>query len=280
MAEIFTATDLYLVAWLTLVQIIDYFRAWAKPDEVEIQFVTHRTDKTDQILVFLFCAILVTLPVYKPRNLRIRAKRLTQLFAAQPRGPHKVRPPMIVREGLVFFPLIHRRPAHKNDVFTRCRRRRLQADCEDAQKSNEQKTFHHGWRMDYLCGPRNCASGAARSPSAPDRHRRCRLQRLDLMTDEIIPGLPSTNQRELVAANQRLGRQRPRIVIGSHHKPVRARAHNREQIALVQFRHFPIQRKEITRLAYGPDDVDFVNFPLGFTLTRSRIPALTLVHSF
>src|SRR6516225_6009408 len=100
------------------------------------------------------------------------------------------------------------------------------------------------------------------------------------MTDEIIPGLPSTNQRELVAANQRLGRQRPRIVVGSHHKPVCARAHDREQIALMQLRHFPIQRKEITRLAYGPDNVDFSNLPLGLSLTRTRIPALTLAHSF
>src|SRR5437867_196035 len=293
MAEIFKATDLYLVAWLTLVQIIDYFRAWAKPDEVEIQFVTHRTDKTDQILVFLFCAILVTLPVYKPRNLRVRAKRLTQLVGAQPRGPHKVRPPMIVRESLVFFPLIHRRPAHKNDVFTRCRRRRLHADCEDAQKSNEQKTFHHGWRMDYLCWMQKCASNRANCSRFALRsealtfqtrprhaaHRR-RLQQLNFIAHEIFPCLPSVNQREHVAANQRLGQQRPLIVFRSHHKPLRARAHNREQIALVQLRHFPVQRKEITRLAYGPDDVDFVNFPLGFTLTRSRIPALTLAHSF
>src|SRR5437867_8150724 len=161
MAEIFKAADLYLVAWLTLVQIIDYFRAWAKPDQLEIIFFTHTIDQADQILVFLFSAVLVTLPVHKPRNLRIRAKRPTQLVGAQPRGPDKVRPPMIVRESLVFFPLIHRRPADKNDVFTRCRRRRLRADCEDAQKSNEQETFHHGWRMDYLCWMQKCASGRA-----------------------------------------------------------------------------------------------------------------------
>src|SRR5213592_4561794 len=139
MAEIFKATDLYLVAWLTLVQIIDYFRAWAKPDEVEIQFATHRTDKTDQILVFLFCAILVTLPVYKPRNLRVRAKRLTQLVGAQPRGPHKVRPPMIVRESLVFFPLIHRRPTNQDYVFTSCRRRGAQTERDYRQTAYEEE---------------------------------------------------------------------------------------------------------------------------------------------
>src|SRR5947207_10980835 len=48
----------------------------------------------------------------------------------------------------------------------------------------------------------------------------------------------------------------------------------------MQLRHFPIQRKEITRLAYRPNNIDFVNFPLGFTLTCTRIPALTLAHSF
>ena len=93
MAEIFKAADLYLVTWLTLVQIIDHFRAWAKPDEVEIQFVTHRTDKADQILVFLFCAILVTLPIYKPRifasgpsasrNCPVRSRAARTKFAHQ-----------------------------------------------------------------------------------------------------------------------------------------------------------------------------------------------------
>src|SRR6266481_2934548 len=96
-----------------------------------------------------------------------------------------------------------------------------------------------------------------------------------------MPATVAKFQRELVAANQRLGRQRPRIVVGSHHKPVRAGAHNREQIALMQLRHFPIQRKEITRLAYGPDNVDLFNpLPLSLTLTRTRLPALTLAHSF
>src|SRR5436309_9991516 len=121
MAEIFKAADLYLVAWLTLVQIIDYFRAWAKPDQLEIIFFTHTIDQADQILVFLFCAVLVTLPVDKPRNLRVRTELLAQLFGAQPGSPHKVRPPMVVRDSLIFFPLIHRRPAHKDDVLTRSR---------------------------------------------------------------------------------------------------------------------------------------------------------------
>src|SRR5258708_37406999 len=88
---------------------------------------------------------------------------------------------------------------------------------------------------------------------------------VDLAAHEIFPCLPFANQRELAAANQRLGRQRPRIVVGSHHKPVRARAHDREQIALMQLRHFPIQRKEITGLAYRPNNVDLFN-PLPLSL--------------
>src|SRR6266513_5097456 len=124
-------------------------------------------------------------------------------------------------------------------------------------------------------------AGGSVSSRTASRTKRSLPVCIDLAAHEIFPCLPLVNQRELVAANQRLGRQRPRIVVGSHHKPVRARAHNREQIALVQFRHFPIQRKEITRLAHRPDNVDLFNpLPLSLTLTRTRIPALTLAHSF
>ena len=62
---------------------------------------------------------------------------------------------------------------------------------------------------------------------------------------QIFPRLPLANQRKLIAANQRFRRQRTRIVIRSHHKPVCASAHDGEQIAFMELRHLPIQRKEI-----------------------------------
>jgi hypothetical protein len=37
------------------------------------------------------------------------------LFRSQTRGADKIRPPMIVRLGFVFFPLIHRRSANQEN---------------------------------------------------------------------------------------------------------------------------------------------------------------------
>src|SRR6266545_871725 len=62
---------------------------------------------------------------------------------------------------------------------------------------------------------------------------------------EIFPCLPFSNQRKLVAANQRFRGQRARVIVGCHHKTVRASAHDGEQIAFMEFWYFPIQRKEI-----------------------------------
>ena len=89
--------------------------------------------------------------------------------------------------------------------------------------------------------------GAARarihSPRAPSRGSL--LLGADLIPHEILPRLPLADQRKLIAANQRFRRQRTRIVIRSHHKPVCASAHDGEQIAFMELRHLPIQRKEI-----------------------------------
>ena len=76
------------------------------------------------------------------------------------------------------------------------------------------------------------------------------------LAHEVFPCLPLPDQRELIAANQRFCRQRTRIVIRRHHKSVRARAHDCEQIAFVQFGHFPVERKKIAGLAYRPDNID------------------------
>ena len=64
------------------------------------------------------------------------------------------------------------------------------------------------------------------------------------------------DQREFIAADQRFCRSRTRIVVRRHHKSVRANAHDREQIAFVQFGHFSVERKEIARLTYRPDNID------------------------
>ncbi len=89
--------------------------------------------------------------------------------------------------------------------------------------------------------------GAARARIHSPSGSRCGslLLGADLIPHEIFPRLPLANQRKLIAANQRFRRQRTRIVIRSHHKPVCASAHDGEQIAFMELRHLPIQRKEI-----------------------------------
>src|SRR6266576_5922060 len=80
--------------------------------------------------------------------------------------------------------------------------------------------------------------------------------RVDFVAHQIFDGLSFSNERELVATHKRFSWQRPRIIIRGHHKPVSTRAHDREQIAFAQFRHFAIERKKITALANRADYVD------------------------
>jgi hypothetical protein len=107
MPEIFEIHDLELVSRLSVVDVIDDFVSGTKPNQIDIKFVSNRTDETDQILVLLLGAVLIALPVNEPRDLRVRPGLTAYLLSAQTGCPHKVRPPMIVRDGLVFFPLIH-----------------------------------------------------------------------------------------------------------------------------------------------------------------------------
>ena len=117
MPEIFKTCNLHLASWLALVQVVDHLRPSIKPDKIQIEFFAHRIDQGDQILVFLFRAIQIALFINQPGNLCIRTELGAQLFGAQTRGAHKVRPPMIVRIKFVFFPLIQGRSADHDDIF-------------------------------------------------------------------------------------------------------------------------------------------------------------------
>src|SRR5262245_8964846 len=85
---------------------------------------------------------------------------------------------------------------------------------------------------DYLCGPRNSASGRARSPSAPSLCGRTGGPTLPacihFSAHQIIPCLAFSNQREFIAANERFCRKRARIIVRRHHKSVRAGTHDCE----------------------------------------------------
>ena len=73
MSEKFKAEDLHLISRLAVVQIVDHRVARAKPDKIDIKFVTDGANKTDQILLFLFGAVLVTLNS-KPSQTRMRQR--------------------------------------------------------------------------------------------------------------------------------------------------------------------------------------------------------------
>src|SRR5215831_10471578 len=143
-----------------MIEVIDHLLPRTEPNEMEIKFVADGIDQTNQVLVLLFGTILVTLSVNEPSKLHVRPKFGAQLLGAQPRRAYKVRPPVIVRVSLVFFPLIHRGPAYQDDVFAGGRRCRPRREREHRQKGNEQEAVYHSWRVDYLCGPQNCASGS------------------------------------------------------------------------------------------------------------------------
>src|SRR6266566_7465705 len=68
---------------------------------------------------------------------------------------------MIVRDGFIFFPLIHRWSAHQHYIFTLDRRRGLETERDYRQQAHEYETFHHFWPKEYLCRARNSATVAA-----------------------------------------------------------------------------------------------------------------------
>lgn len=117
MPEILEVGDLHLVAPGAGVEVIDDFATFVEPDEVDVELVAHGADQADQILMFLLGTIEITLFINQPCDLRVRPDLIAKLFGPQTRCTNKIRPPMIVRRGFVFFPLIHRRPAHQENVF-------------------------------------------------------------------------------------------------------------------------------------------------------------------
>src|SRR5438093_13559638 len=98
----------------------------------------------------------------------------------------------------------------------------------------------------------SCSRFAVRRTHLDCKHARTapptgrRLQQLSLAAHQVLPCLPFSTERELVAADQRLGPERPRTAIAGHHKFVRAPPHDREQIPFIELGHLSIEREEIT----------------------------------
>src|SRR5262249_48695351 len=93
--EIFEACDFEATTVLSSVQIIDHVIAVPEPNEVEIKFVPHGFDQADQVLIFLWLAVEVTLFVNEPGNRGVWTEAVPQLLGAESRGANEIRPPMI-----------------------------------------------------------------------------------------------------------------------------------------------------------------------------------------
>src|ERR1022692_1273318 len=141
MSKVFETADLHAIARLAVVQIIDHVAAVAEVNDIEMEFLAHRINEADQILLFLLRAIEITLLVNEPGNLSVRAKLRAQLVGAQASGMDKVGPPMIVRLRFVFFPLLERGSADEQDIFASNSRARTSGECQ-SEKGYDQQLFH------------------------------------------------------------------------------------------------------------------------------------------
>src|SRR5205809_5545276 len=97
MPEEFEVDDSNAVARLTVVKIIDDLRALVEVNKIQIKFLAHGIDVTEQILMLLLGTIDVALLVNQPGDLRVGAEFFSQLLGADAGGAHKIRPPVIVR---------------------------------------------------------------------------------------------------------------------------------------------------------------------------------------
>src|SRR5205809_921790 len=75
---------------------------------------------------------------------------------------------------------------------------------------------------------------------------------------QLFYRLAFADQGKLVPAHEDFGGERTRIVVRGHDKTVSARAHDREQIALANFRHLAVKRKEVAAFTHRADDVDLL----------------------
>src|SRR4029077_4332656 len=121
MPEIFETSYLQAFAVLAVVQVVDHVAPVLKINQVEMKLLPHRIDVADQVLVFLFGPVEITLLINKHGNHSIRPELGPHLFSAQACGVEEVCPPMIVRIRFVLLPLMQRRTAHEKNVFAASR---------------------------------------------------------------------------------------------------------------------------------------------------------------
>src|SRR5579864_4959752 len=137
MSEVFEPDNLDFVPRLSGIYVIDDIAPTTKPDEIQFILVAYGIDEADQILVVLRGPGDVPLFVNQPGDHLIGAEIATQFVSLQARGVNEICPPMIVRLGFVFLPLVERRTANQNDPFSRRRLTGKSRRWQPKRKENE-----------------------------------------------------------------------------------------------------------------------------------------------
>src|SRR5438270_7587856 len=175
--------------------------------------VTDGVDISDQVRAILLCAFKVTRLVNQPSNRRVSAQLCSKLFRPNPCGMNEIRPPMIVRLGLVLLPLMHGNPPNDDDPFAlREFRSRNRADEGEENSDQEEPFCHEFWSSTIYAHTVLCNSGQCGSGLCCRDYRRffphSLHSRTDLVACEIFQGLTFANQCDPVSAHQCLSRQR------------------------------------------------------------------------
>ena len=103
--------------------------------------------------------------------------------------------------------------------------------------------------------------------------------------DELFESLSFANHPALRAIDENFGRQRLRVVGGSHGEAVGSGAHHSDNVSWLEARNFPVLAEKVTRFANWPNHVDDLSLASGLldridlviALIQSR--ADELVHS-
>ncbi len=116
--EVFEIRDLHACTWLSSVQIVDQLFLCAEEDKGGLEFLLDGPQVGEEIPFFLSCAATnVGGLVDKPSDHGVRTVLGSKLLQTNAGSMDKIRPPVIMRDFLEFFPLDQRGAARDHDIF-------------------------------------------------------------------------------------------------------------------------------------------------------------------
>src|SRR6476620_12081666 len=111
-------------------------------------------------------------------------------------------------------------------------------------------------------------------------------RRVALAADKVGQNLTFPDQTEVVAADENLSWQGPRVVVRRHDEAIGTSTHDRDEVAFREWRHGAVLRKKITAFTNGSNDIDrFVPHILrlprwdNFVITLIKGRTNQIVHS-